>query len=52
MAFDEISDKKFSIENLNIKVFKELSLNHNLCLMDKIIKKLLRVAYYKKVPKR
>ena len=39
MAFDEISDKKFSIENLNIKVFEELNLNHTLCLMDKIIKK-------------
>ena len=39
MAFYEISHDKFSIENLNIRVFEELNLNHTLCLMDKIIKK-------------
>lgn len=39
MAFYEISHEKFSIENLNIRVFEELNLNHTLCLMDKIIKK-------------
>lgn len=39
IVFDKISHEKFCIENLNIKVFEELSLNHNLCLMNKIIKK-------------